>query len=52
METFTEKDMKNLFTKEEVLEAIERLVDFFQNYEGEFFGLDDLGMISIYVKSH
>ena len=49
---FTKEDMKTLFTKEEVQGAVKRLATFFQNYKGEYFGLDDLGMIDIYIESH
>lgn len=36
--------------KEEVLKAIDNLRKFFQNYNGEYFGLDDLGIIDLYVR--
>ena len=41
------------FTKEEALEAINNLVKYFQNKEdGDCFGLDDLGIIEIYLLTH
>jgi hypothetical protein len=37
-------------SKKEAQEALNRLVDFFQNYQGEFFGLDDCGIIDLYIN--
>lgn len=37
-------------SKKEAQEALNRLVDFFQNYRGEFFGLDDCGIIDLYIN--
>lgn len=37
-------------TKRDAQEAIDRLVKFFQSYKGDFFGLDDLGIIDIYIN--
>lgn len=37
-------------TKRDAQEAINRLVEFFQSYKGEFFGLDDLGIIDVYIN--
>ncbi len=45
-----EKIMREIFSKQEAKEAVKRLVDFFQNYEGDFFGLDDLGIIDMYIE--
>lgn len=36
--------------KEEAQKAMKRLVEFFQNYKGEYFGLDDLGAIDLYIN--
>ena len=45
------EEMKMMFNgKEEVLKAIDNLRKFFQNYNGEYFGLDDLGIIDLYVR--
>lgn len=47
------EEMKNLFTKKEAQEAIKRLVKYFQTHENEeYFGLDDLGIIDIYIETH
>lgn len=42
------------FTKKDVNKAIERLVDYFQSEERDknFFGLDDLGIIDMYVNKN
>ena len=37
-------------TKQDAQDAINNLVKFFQSYKGKFFGLDDLGIISLYVE--
>ena len=37
-------------TKQDAQEAVDRLVKFFQNYKGEFFGLDDLVIINLYIN--
>ena len=51
MMNYSIKDIeKFLPSKEEAQEALNRLVEFFQNYEGEFFGLDDLGIIDLYIN--
>lgn len=45
------EEMKMMINgKEEVLKAIDNLRKFFQNYNGEYFGLDDLGIIDLYVR--
>lgn len=45
------EEMKMMINgKEEVLKAIDNLKKFFQNYNGEYFGLDDLGIIDLYVR--
>jgi hypothetical protein len=40
------------FNKKDVNEAIQRLVEYFQSEEKDkdFFGLDDLGIIDMYVN--
>lgn len=40
------------FTKKDVEDAIERLVDFFIKYKGDYLGLDDLGIIDTYIHTH
>ena len=57
MTSMKNSDMKNLeldcpYTKEEVVEAINRLVKYFQNDEKDkdYLGLDDLGIIDIYLN--
>ena len=44
---------KDLFTKQDAEEAVRRLVDYFQNEKKDknYFGLDDLGIIDIYLAS-
>ena len=37
-------------TKQDAQKAIDRLVEFFQSYKGDFFGLDDLGIIDLYIN--
>ena len=45
------EEMKMMINgKEDVLKAIDNLKKFFQNYNGEYFGLDDLGIIDLYVR--
>lgn len=44
--------MEKFYTKEDAQNAIKRLIKFFQNYKGEFFGLDDLGIIDFYIETH
>ena len=39
-------------TKQDAQEAINRLVEFFQKYKGDFFGLDDLGIIDLYINCY
>ena len=39
-----------IVSKKETQEALNRLVDFFQHYQGEFFGLDDCGIIDLYIN--
>lgn len=50
------KDIKTLegieLTKQDAQDAINRLVKFFQKYKGEFFGLDDLGIIDLYINCY
>lgn len=40
------------YTKEEAIEAINNLVKYFQNGQNDknYFGLDDLGIIDIYLN--
>lgn len=37
-------------SKKEAQEALNRLVEFFQTYQGDFFGLDDCGIIDLYIN--
>lgn len=50
------KDIKTLeginLTKQDAQEAVNRLVKFFQQYKGKFFGLDDLGIIDLYINCY
>ena len=40
-----------LYSKEDAQEALNRLVKYFQNQENKnYFGLDDLGIINIYLN--
>ena len=41
------------FNKQDAIDAINRLVKFFQNNKKDknYFGLDDLGIIDIYISS-
>lgn len=40
-----------LYSKEDAQEALSRLVKYFQNQESKnYFGLDDLGIIDIYLN--
>ena len=47
------QNMENLFTKQDAEEAVQRLADYFQNGKKgkNYFGLDDLGIINIYLTS-
>ena len=39
------------YSKEDAQEALNRLVEYFQNQESKnYFGLDDLGIIDIYLN--
>ena len=40
------------YTKEEAMEAVNNLIQYFQNgkKDKDFFGLDDLGIIDIYIN--
>ena len=40
------------YTKEDVIEAINNLVEYFQNGQNDknYFGLDDLGVINTYLN--
>lgn len=44
--------MEEFYTKEDAQNAIKRLVNFFLNYKGGFFGLDDLSIIDFYIENH
>ena len=50
------KDIRTLegieLTKQDAQDAINRLVKFFQKYKGEFLGLDDLGIIDLYINCY
>ena len=57
MTSIKKSDMKNIefdcpYTKEEAVEAIKRLVEYFKNdkKDEDYFGLDDLGVIDIYLN--
>lgn len=39
-----------VFTKQEAQEAVNRIAKFFQSYDGDFFGLDDIGIIDVYIN--
>lgn len=41
--------MNLVFSKKDAEQALDRLVKFFQSYKGEYFGLDDLGIIDLYI---
>lgn len=43
---------EEFFNKKDAEDAIKRLVEFFMEYKGDYFGLDDLGIIDVYIKSH
>ena len=39
-----------VFTKQEAQEAVRRLAKFFTSYDGDYFGLDDVGILDVYLN--